>query len=147
VSGTGQIVVDDTMRSVSHTDVYAVGDAALASGANGTPLRMSCASGVPTAYLAADAIAARLTRRRLPRNKIGYLGQCISLGRRDAIVQWVTPDDQPKTSAATGRTAARIKEMICKSAAWSVSHPTSMLPSRRRHSVVAEVRRPGTLIA
>ncbi|MDI6098428.1 FAD-dependent oxidoreductase [Actinoplanes sp. NEAU-A12] len=138
VSATGQIVVDDTMRSVSHGDVYAVGDAALASGANGTPLRMSCASGVPSAHLAADAIAARLTGRRLPQNKIGYLGQCISLGRRDAIVQWVTPDDQPKPSAVTGKTAARIKEMICKSAAWSVSHPTSMLPSRRRHTHLAE---------
>jgi NADH dehydrogenase len=138
VSTTGQIVVDDTMRSVSHADVYAVGDAALASGANGTPLRMSCASGVPSAHLAADAIAARLTGRRLPQNKIGYLGQCISLGRSDAIMQWVTPDDQPKPSAATGKTAARIKEMICRSAAWSVSHPTSMLPSRRRHTILAE---------
>jgi NADH dehydrogenase len=138
VSASGQIVVDDTMRSVSHADVYAVGDAALASGANGTPLRMSCASGVPSAHLAADAIAARLTGRQLPQNKIGYLGQCISLGRRDAIVQWVTPDDQPKPSAVTGKTAARIKEMICRSAAWSVSHPTSMLPSRRRHTTLAE---------
>jgi NADH:ubiquinone reductase (H+-translocating) len=138
VSATGQIVVDDTMRSVSHPDVYAVGDAALASGANGTPLRMSCASGVPTAYQAADAIAARLTGRQIPQNKIGYTGQCISLGRRDAILQWVTPDDQSKPSAVTGKTAARLKEMICKAAAWSISHPTSMLPTRRHHTIPAE---------
>ncbi|MFJ7217473.1 NAD(P)/FAD-dependent oxidoreductase [Amycolatopsis sp. NPDC098790] len=133
VSATGRIVVDETMRSVSHADVYAVGDAALAPGASGSPLRMSCASGVPTAYQAADAIAARLTGKALPENKIGYTAQCMSLGRRDAIVQWVTPDDRPKPSAVTGRTAARIKEMICRAAAWSVSHPTSMLPARRRH--------------
>ncbi|GAB1516210.1 NAD(P)/FAD-dependent oxidoreductase [Actinophytocola sp. KF-1] len=138
VSATGQIVVDDTMRSVSHPDVYAVGDAACARGVHGTPLRMSCASGVPTAHFAADAIAARLTGRPVPPNKIGYSGQCISLGRGDAIVQWVTPDDQPKPSAVTGRTAARIKEMICKTAAWSVSHPTAMLPVRRRHAIPAE---------
>ncbi|MGO4614979.1 NAD(P)/FAD-dependent oxidoreductase [Nocardia sp. 2YAB30] len=138
VSATGQIVVDDTMRSVSHPDVYAVGDAALAPGANGDPLRMSCASGVPTAYQAADAIAARLTGRKIPRNSIGYTGQCISLGRRDAVVQWVTPNDQPEPSALTGWAAARLEEFICKSAAWSVSHPTSMLPSRRRHITAAE---------
>jgi len=144
VSATGQIVVDDTMRSVSHPDVYAVGDAAFASGASGTPLRMSCASGVPTAHLAADAIAARLTGRQLPENKIGYLGQCISLGRRDALVQWVTPDDQIKPSALTGKMAARLKEMICKSAAWSISHPTSMLPTRRRHTIPAEETLPIT---
>ncbi|MEU2033135.1 NAD(P)/FAD-dependent oxidoreductase [Nocardia amamiensis] len=141
VSATGQIVVDETMRSVSHPDVYAVGDAALAPGANGDPLRMSCASGVPTAYQAADAIAARLTSRKIPRNSIGYTGQCISLGRRDAIMQWVTPDDQPKPSALTGRAAARLKEFICKSAAWSISHPTSMLPSRRRRITTAEPTR------
>jgi NADH dehydrogenase len=138
VSATGQIVVDDTMRSVSHPDVYAVGDAALAPGASGTPLRMSCASGIPTAHQAADAIAARLTGRQIPPNKIGYTAQCISLGRRDAIVQWVTPDDQPKPSAVTGKTAGRLKEMICKTAAWSISHPTSMLPTRRRHTILAE---------
>ncbi|MFF1610437.1 NAD(P)/FAD-dependent oxidoreductase [Amycolatopsis sp. NPDC058278] len=137
VSATGQIVVDDTMRSVSHADVYAVGDAAFAHGANGHPLRMSCASGVPSAYQAADAIAARLTGRPLPENKIGYTAQCISLGRHDAVVQWVTPDDQPKPSALTGKAAARVKEIICKSAAWSISHPTSMAPSRRRHPVLA----------
>jgi NADH dehydrogenase len=138
VSPTGQIVVDETMRSVSHPDVYAVGDAALAPGANGAPLRMSCASGVPTAHQAADAIAARLTGRELPPNKIGYSAQCFSLGRRDAIVQWVTSDDQPKPTAVTGKTAARIKELICKSAAWSISHPTSMAPARRRHTSQAE---------
>ncbi|SFW67495.1 NAD(P)/FAD-dependent oxidoreductase [Amycolatopsis australiensis] len=144
VSETGQIVVDDTMRSVSHPDVYAVGDAALARGAGGTPLRMSCASGIPTAHHAADVIAARLTGRPVPPNKIGYSAQCISLGRRDAIVQWVTPDDRPKPSAVTGRTAARLKETICRAAAWTVAHPTSMLPVRRRHATVAGERAAST---
>lgn len=133
VASNGQILVDETMRSQSHPDVYAVGDAALAPGVDGNTLRMSCASGVPTAYLAADAIAARLTGRPVPRNAIGYLGQCISLGRHDALVQWVTPDDQPKQSVTTGKKAALLKELICRGAAWSISHPTSMLPSRRRH--------------
>ncbi|MBM7083385.1 NAD(P)/FAD-dependent oxidoreductase [Micromonospora humidisoli] len=145
VSATGQIVVDDTMRSVSHPDVYAVGDAASAPGVNGAPLRMSCASGIPSAQLAADVIAARLTGRRVPPNTVHYAAQCVSLGRRDAVVQWVTPDDQPKPSALTGRPAARVKELICRGAAWSMSHPTWMLPSRRRHVVPGEAslgRRP-----
>ncbi|MGW3966128.1 NAD(P)/FAD-dependent oxidoreductase [Amycolatopsis sp. NPDC005003] len=146
VAETGQIVVDDTMRSVSHPDVYAVGDAAYARGGHGTPLRMSCASGIPTAQLAADAIAARLTGRPVPENKIGYSVQCVSLGRRDAVIQPVTPDDLAKPAAVTGRTAARIKELICRSAAWSVAHPTMLVPARRRHTVAAgapgEVSRP-----
>ncbi|MGA4993619.1 NAD(P)/FAD-dependent oxidoreductase [Nonomuraea bangladeshensis] len=133
VSDTGRIVVDAGMRSVSHPDVYAVGDAAYAEGAGGKPLRMSCASANPMAWLAADVIAARLTGRKVPETTIGYSVQCISLGRRDGIIQRVTPDDQVTSSVFTGRTAARIKEMICASAAWSISHPTMMMPSRRRH--------------
>ncbi|MFD4315864.1 NAD(P)/FAD-dependent oxidoreductase [Streptomyces sp. NPDC058548] len=133
VSGTGQIVVDATMRSVSHPDVYAVGDAALAEGPGGKPLRMSCATASPMAWQAADALAARLTGRRVPENSIGYAAQCISLGRRDAIFQKVTHDDEVTSTVITGRAGARIKELICAGAAWSVSHPTMLLPSRRRH--------------
>ncbi|MCX4096838.1 NAD(P)/FAD-dependent oxidoreductase [Nocardia sp. alder85J] len=136
VSDTGRIVVDGTMRSISHPDVYAVGDAALAEGAGGAPLRMSCASGIPMAWLAADAIAARLTGRPVPSTTIGYTVQCISLGRRDAIIQRVTAADEVTETTVTGRTAAHIKEFICAGAAWSVAHPTLMLPTRRRRVVV-----------
>ncbi|MET8350765.1 FAD-dependent oxidoreductase [Micromonospora sp. NPDC005206] len=138
VSDSGRIVVDASMRSVSHPDVYAVGDAALAEGAGGKPLRMSCASANPMAWLAADVIAARLTGRKVPETTIGYSLQCISLGRRDGIIQRVTPEDQVTSTVITGRTAARIKEMICASAAWSISHPTMMMPSRRRHLAVTD---------
>ncbi|MFF7896297.1 NAD(P)/FAD-dependent oxidoreductase [Streptomyces sp. NPDC007907] len=134
VSGTGQIVVDRTMRSVSHPDVYAVGDAALAMGPGNKPLRMSCASGVPTAWQAADAIAARLTGGKVPNVPVRYFNQCISLGRKDGLIQYVTADDRAKSAALTGRLAALYKEIICKGAAWGVAHPT-VLPVRRRRVV------------
>jgi NADH dehydrogenase FAD-containing subunit len=132
VAGTGQIVVDGTMRSVSHPDVYAVGDAALAMGPGGRPLRMSCASGVPTAWQAADSIAARLTGGKLPEVPLRYFNQCISLGRREGLIQYVTADDRARSAALTGRVAAVYKELVCKGAAWGVAHPTVGLPSRRR---------------
>ncbi|WP_055598352.1 NAD(P)/FAD-dependent oxidoreductase [Streptomyces aureus] len=132
VSDTGRIVVDATMRSVSHPDVYAVGDAALAEGPGGRPLRMSCATASPMAWQAADSLAARLTGRKVPENTIGYAAQCISLGRRDAIFQKVTHEDEVTSKVVTGRAGARIKEFICAGAAWSISHPTMMMPSRRR---------------
>lgn len=84
VTGAGQIVVDATMRSVSHPDVYAIGDAAFAMGAGNRPMRMACASGVPMAWQAADSIAARLTGGKLPNAALRYFNQCISLGRRRA---------------------------------------------------------------
>lgn len=132
VTGTGQIVVDGTMRSVSHPDVYAVGDAAMAMGPGNKPLRMSCASGGPAAWQAADAIAARLTGGKLPNVPIRYFNQCISLGREEGLIQYVTADDRAVRAVLTGRLAALYKELVCKGAAWSVANPTLGLPVRRR---------------
>ncbi|MEU8074972.1 FAD-dependent oxidoreductase [Catellatospora citrea] len=131
VTGTGQIVVDGTMRSVSHPDVYAVGDAAMAMGAGDKPLRMSCASGTPMAWQAADAIAARLTGGKLPTAHLRYFNQCISLGRKEGLIQYVTADDRAVSAVLTGRLAAAYKEMICKGAAWGVANPTLGMPTRR----------------
>ncbi|AFT99756.1 NAD(P)/FAD-dependent oxidoreductase [Nocardia brasiliensis] len=142
VSETGRIVVDAGMRSVSHPDVYAVGDAAIAAGVGGKPLRMACATATPMAWLAADVLAARLTGRKVPETTIGYALQCVSLGRRDAIVQRVTPADEVTSTVLTGRIGARIKELICASTAWSISHPTMMMPTRRRHIVAGGVETP-----
>lgn len=138
VDPTGRIMVDRTMRSLSHPDVYAVGDAALADGPGDEPLRMSCASGIPMAWQAADSIAARLTDRRVPRVPILYVAQCISLGRHDAVLQFVTADDRARNFSITGRRAARYKELICKGAAAIAAHPAAVAPiGRHRRLTVA----------
>ncbi|WP_353943447.1 FAD-dependent oxidoreductase [Streptomyces sp. HUAS MG91] len=136
VSETGQIVVDRTLRAVSHPDVYAVGDAALVEGPGDKPLRMSCASGVPSAWQAADAIAARLSGAEVPTVPIRYFNQCVSLGRKEGLIQFVTADDRSKKSALTGRTAALYKELVCKGAAWGVAHPTLGMPGGHRRVAV-----------
>ncbi|MFE5591082.1 NAD(P)/FAD-dependent oxidoreductase [Streptomyces sp. NPDC056549] len=140
VTDTGRLVVDATMRSVSHPDVYAVGDAALAMGPGDKPLRMSCASGTPMAWQAADAIAARLTGGKLPKTAPRYFNQCISLGRREALIQYVTADDRSVRAALTGRFAAGYKELICKGAAWGVANPTMGIPTRRRRVLPTPAR-------
>ncbi|MFJ3527833.1 MULTISPECIES: FAD-dependent oxidoreductase [unclassified Streptomyces] len=135
VTATGRIVVDGAMRSVSHPDVYAVGDAALAMGPGDKPLRMSCASGVPMAWQAADGIAARLTGTKPPHSPLRYFNQCISLGRKEGVIQYVTADDRSVRAALTGRLAALYKELVCKGAAWGVANPTFGMPTRRRRIV------------
>lgn len=131
VADGGRIVVDETMRSVSHPDVYAVGDAALAAGPGDTTLRMSCASGIPMGWQAADAIVARLTGGRLPDMPLRYVQQCISLGRREGLIQLVRADDSATPVAVGGRLAALYKEVICRGAAYIVSRP-ALVPGRRR---------------
>ncbi|MFE7462681.1 NAD(P)/FAD-dependent oxidoreductase [Streptomyces sp. NPDC057499] len=142
VTDRGRIVVDGTMRSVSHPEVYAVGDAATAAGPGGEPLRMSCASGVPMAWQAADAIAARLAGVKVPRVPIRYFQQCVSLGRKEGLIQFVTADDRAVDRAMTGRVAARYKELICRGAAWGVGRPALGVLARRRRVVRQESRGP-----
>ncbi|WP_210593760.1 NAD(P)/FAD-dependent oxidoreductase [Streptomyces sp. GESEQ-35] len=144
-TATGQIVVDRTMRSVSHPDVYAVGDAAMAMGPGDKPLRMSCATGTPMAWQAADAIAARLTGGKIPNTPLRYFNQCISLGRKEGLIQYVTADDRAVKAALTGRLAALYKELVCKGAAWGVANPSLGVPTRRRR-VVREQSQAGSAV-
>lgn len=60
VDSTGRVRTDDSLRSVSHPDVYAAGDSAVVVGPGGRELRMACATAQPTGKHAADAVAARL---------------------------------------------------------------------------------------
>ncbi|MEV4257672.1 FAD-dependent oxidoreductase [Spirillospora sp. NPDC049652] len=107
----GRVVVDAELRSVSHPDVFAIGDAAAVRQAWGE-LHGTCQTGVPTGAHAADNIV-RLLRGRAPEPfRIGYFHQPVSLGRRDAVVQFVRADDTPRRFVLTGRAAVRYKEAV-----------------------------------
>ncbi|WP_405529739.1 FAD-dependent oxidoreductase [Streptomyces canus] len=133
VTEDGRIVVDDTMRAVSHPDIHAAGDSAYAIGDNGRPLPMSCASAGYTTMQATDAIVGRLTGRRVPRGKKTYFGNHISLGRYDAIFQMVDDDVRAKSWFVGGRKAARLKAGILRTSLWATAHPTFGMPKRKRH--------------
>lgn len=119
VNERGRLLVDRTLASVSHPDVYGVGDAAAATRADGQELRMACGVGLPLGKHLASVLAAREAGRRPRPTRYDYLLQCISLGRRDGLIQLVNADDSPKEKVVTGRTAARIKEMIVRGAAYT----------------------------
>ena len=133
VTEEGRIVVDRTMRSLSHPNVYAVGDSVHAIGDNGRPLPMSCASAGYTGMQATAAIVGRLTGRTIPNTKLEYHGNHISLGRRDGILQMVDDEGRAKPKYLGGRKAARIKAGILGMSLWTTAHPTFGLPRRKRH--------------
>ncbi|MFE5620973.1 NAD(P)/FAD-dependent oxidoreductase [Streptomyces virginiae] len=135
VTDDGRIVVDRTMRSVSHPNVYAVGDSAHALGDNGLPLPMSCASAGYTGRQATAAIVARLSGGRVKQTGLEYVGNHISLGRRDGVLQMVDHDARAKPMYLGGRKAARIKAGILAMSLWTTSHPTFGLPTRRQRLI------------
>ncbi|MGW6359402.1 NAD(P)/FAD-dependent oxidoreductase [Streptomyces sp. NPDC055092] len=140
VAESGQIVVDRTMRSVSHPDVYAAGDCAYAIGENGRPLPMSCASAGFTNMQATAAIIARLTGGEVPTVGLKYYGNHISLGRRDAIFQMVDGDVRSKSWYLGGKAAARLKSGVLKGAGFGIAHPTFGMPRRKRRLATAPDR-------
>jgi len=123
VDGNGRMLVDDTLRSVSHPEVTAVGDAAAIRLADGRELRMACATGLPTTQTAIRAMAARMAGRRPKPVRFRYVNQCISLGRRDGLIQFVRADDSPREAVLTGRLAARYKESIVRATVMFERHP------------------------
>lgn len=118
-----RVEVDATLRARGHDAIFAAGDAAFAPsyGVEGaSPLRMSCATAMPMGIHAAEEIA-RVVRGE-PRQsfRFAFAGQCISLGRRDGLVQSVDEADRPMPRIRRGRTAVRLKELICRFTIWMI---------------------------
>ncbi|MER6514173.1 FAD-dependent oxidoreductase [Nonomuraea sp. NPDC001636] len=111
VDDRGRIVTDAFLRSVSHPDVYALGDAAAIRQGYGV-MHGTCQSGMPTGVHAAVSILRALDGRRLKPFRFGYYHTPVSLGRNDGVVQFTHPDDSPRRVYLTGRTAARYKETV-----------------------------------
>ncbi|WP_030508068.1 NAD(P)/FAD-dependent oxidoreductase [Microbispora rosea] len=147
VTGDGQIVVDRTMRSVSHLNVYAVGDSAYAIGDNGRPMPMSCASAGLIGRQAVEAIVGRLTGRAIANTRLIYTLNHISLGRRDGILQMIGDEGQAKPKYLSGRKVARVKAGILAMSLWATSHPTFGMPGRKRHLAGGPRTRPTATVA
>ncbi|MGW5558932.1 NAD(P)/FAD-dependent oxidoreductase [Micromonospora sp. NPDC003944] len=127
VDDRGRVVTDRTLRSVTHPEVYAIGDAAAIRQGYGL-LHGTCQSGMPTGVHAAVSIA-RTLRGRQPRPfRFGYYHTPVSLGRNDAVVQFTHPDDSARRGCLTGRTAVWYKETVSASP-WPTYRRMSRLPS------------------
>ncbi|MEV4009597.1 FAD-dependent oxidoreductase [Nonomuraea angiospora] len=114
VDERGRVVTDAALRSVSHPDVYAVGDAAAIRQGYGV-MHGTCQGGMPTGVHAAVSIVRTLDGRRPKPFRFGYYHTPVSLGRHDAVVQFTHPDDSPRRVYLTGRMAARYKETVTAS--------------------------------
>ena len=132
VNDTGRALVDPTLRSLSHPDVYVIGDAAAAAGPWGAQLAMGCRSGGFTGPQVADIVAARLVGREPKPFRYRYFHECISLGRRRGLVQFLAADETPHDRILTGRRAIHYKNMTLRGAQLLFRWPGPYL-SRRRH--------------
>jgi NADH:ubiquinone reductase (H+-translocating) len=109
VDDCARVLVDGQLRSLSHPNIFAAGDIARA----GFPVRPGCVSALPMGAHAGTNVARLLKGEELKPFKFGAVLRCISLGRRDGLVQFTDRDDQPRERVVTGRLAALTKRLIC----------------------------------
>jgi NADH:ubiquinone reductase (H+-translocating) len=113
----GRLLTDETLTSVDDERIIAAGDAAAPSG---QPLRMSCQAAGPLGAQAANTVLSRIAGKTPALLNQAFVGQCISLGRAHGTVQLARTDDTPVNVVVGGRSAASIKEAICKGTLWAI---------------------------
>jgi NADH:ubiquinone reductase (H+-translocating) len=127
VDERGRIVTDESLRSVSHPNIYAVGDAAAIRQEYGV-MHGTCQSGIPTAVHAAASIVRELKGKEPKKFRFGYVHQPVSLGRHDAIIQFTHPDDSPRRWYLAGGLAAAYKETVSASP-WTTYRLIKAIPA------------------
>lgn len=142
VNAADRALVDPTLRSVSHPDVYVIGDAAAIAGPWGEQLAMGCRTGGFTGPKVADIIAARLTGREPDAFAYRYIHECISLGRRHGLIQFLNRDETPKNQILTGRTAILYKNATLNGAKLLFRHSGPMAAHRRHARSAHRAKRP-----
>ncbi|QSB16156.1 FAD-dependent oxidoreductase [Natronosporangium hydrolyticum] len=114
VDERGRLVVDSTMRSESHPEIYGIGDVAAIRNRDGRLLRMGCGPGGLAAVCAVHAITDREAGRTPKPLRVKDDALCISLGQRDGILQPTELDGTPKGKVRTGRPVAAFKRFILR---------------------------------
>lgn len=112
----GALTMHDTLVSSIDPAIVGAGDAAALSY---TPLRMSCQAAIPSGIHAAETVLSLAAGKDPKALRRKFTGQCISLGRKDALFQTSDRSDRPRPRAVlTGRAAALVKEQLCSSTMW-----------------------------
>jgi NADH dehydrogenase len=113
----GRLITDETLTSVDDDRVVAAGDAAAPCG---QALRMACYTAGPMGATAADTILSRIAGTPPEPFSLGFLGSCLGLGRRFAVMQFTRKDDTPLDFHLRGRASGSFKEAVIRGTLWSL---------------------------
>lgn len=112
VNKRGQVLIDPYMRSISHPDVFALGDAASPAYTSPIEVRMSGFTASITGAHAADCVANVLSGRTPKPLSFAYVGQGIALGRKDVIGFSTYPYGTAHSPMFTGWVGVRVREFF-----------------------------------
>ena len=120
VNGQGQALVDTQLRSVSHPGVHVIGDLASIAPELTPQMPMGCKSAMPAGAWAAENIARQLRGQSEQSLQYAVPFFCVSLGRRDGLIQMAARDGSMTGRVLTDRRGAWFKELICRSTLWAL---------------------------
>ncbi|WAS94385.1 NAD(P)/FAD-dependent oxidoreductase [Nannocystis punicea] len=112
MAADGRVIVDRELHA--RPDLLVAGDAAAFAVAGGGWLAAGCKTAMPMAAHAADTAVAELTGGAASGFRFADPGYCVSLGRRDGIVQLMDAAGRPGERIVTGRVGAWLKERVCR---------------------------------
>ncbi|WP_067817677.1 NAD(P)/FAD-dependent oxidoreductase [Actinomadura kijaniata] len=115
----GRLLTDETLTSVDDVRIVAAGDSAAPSD---LPFRMGCQSAVQLGPQAAETVLSRIAGERPASIDVGFLGQCISLGRHVGVFQFSRRNDTAIRLYVGGRPGAKLKELVCRSTVWQLGY-------------------------
>jgi NADH dehydrogenase FAD-containing subunit len=133
VNEHNQVIVDPFLRSISHPEIYAIGDAASPRKDPGARVRMSAVTATIMGAHGADCLSATLRGKAPKPLSFAYLGQGIALGRHNAIGFNNYPDDKPIPPYFTGRLGYLIREGFVRLLATAVQYGVLVWPGKRRY--------------
>src|ERR1700730_18076333 len=107
----GRILVDPNLRSISHSHILAVGDAAHPIAPTGAPYRLSAFVAAVSGAHAADVMRAQRSKRQLQPLSFSTLGQGVAIGR-GGVGFFSYPDDKQSLFILKGRTARHVRNFF-----------------------------------
>ncbi|WP_147916113.1 NAD(P)/FAD-dependent oxidoreductase [Ruania zhangjianzhongii] len=113
----GRLRTDESWVSLDDERIVATGDAAAPSD---LPARMSCQAAVQVGPQAAETVLALIAGKQPDRLSLAFVSQCVSLGRRDGLLQLTHLNDTARRTYLAGRPGAAIKELICSGIIWQL---------------------------
>jgi NADH dehydrogenase FAD-containing subunit len=146
VNEKDQLLVDETMRSLTAPEIYVAGDSAALPATYQPYLVMGCKTAMPQGIHAAENLLAEMRGEAPQPLRFSYIITCVSLGRRDGLIQALKPDGEPKTNFVRGRSAAWIKEIVCRSTVLALQLERHFnfydwfMPPRRKSKPLPEKR-------
>lgn len=114
VDTLGRLRVNEDLTSLDAANIVGAGDCVVLPAANGAHLRMGCAVALPLGGHAAETVLHHLRSTPSAPASVGFLVQCLSLGRKRGVIQFVHADDSPRGLHLSGRLGAWFKEFICR---------------------------------